>query len=217
MIHGATLAGDRDQPGGTGGSGGAGNFQTDEAVMVGAAGELERTVALGLSLYSCHHVFWIGAPILRPTLERRDPGVAWRRALPFRRQSAVRRTGADDDPVVVVAAFGRHDEFAGKGRTRLKFDDVAAERIVQSGLQIATGIDGNNASPSWRGRRCGSYRRRKDRVNSFANRESSSVLIITHVSKHNEASESGFTTTPWALTPTAGLVRMATPTCSDTK
>lgn len=42
------------------------------------------------------------------------------------------------------------------------------------------------------------YLRRKDRANSFANRESSSVLIITHVSKHNEASESGFTTTPSA-------------------
>src|SRR6266851_6459936 len=118
--------------------------------MVGAAGELERTVALGLSLYFRHHVFWIGAAILRPTLERSDPGVARCGALTLCGQSAVRRTGSDDDPVVVVAAFGRHDEFAGKGRTRLKFDDVAAERIVQSGLQIATGIDGNNASPSWR-------------------------------------------------------------------
>ena len=48
----------------------------------------------------------------------------------------------------------------------------------------------------------GSYLRRKDRANSFANRESLSLLMITHVLKHNDASESGFTTTPWALTPT---------------
>src|SRR5713101_4953580 len=68
------------------------------------------------------------------------------------------------------------------------------------------------------GGRWGAYLRRKDRANSFANRESSSVLIITHVWKHNEVSESGFTTTPSARKPrAAGWVRMATPTCSDTR
>jgi hypothetical protein len=55
------------------------------------------------------------------------------------------------------------------------------------------------------GRRWGAYLRRKERANSFANRESSSVLIIRHVSKHNEVSESGFTTTPSALSSTALL------------
>jgi hypothetical protein len=34
----------------------------------------------------------------------------------------------------------------------------------------------------------------KDRANSFANLESLSLLIITHVSKHNQASESGILT-----------------------
>src|SRR6202166_4886714 len=57
-----------------------------------------------------------------------------------------------------------------------------------------------------------------NRANSFANRESSSFLIITHVWKHNEVSESGLIATPSAGKPrAAGLVRMATPTCSDTK
>src|SRR5260370_10594906 len=134
MIHGATLAGDRDQPGGTRGSGGAGNFQNDEAVMVGAAGEQERTVALVLSLYFRHHVFWIGAAILRPTLESRDPGAASRRALPFRRQSAVRRSGADDDPVVVVAAFGRDVDCAGKARSSLQFYGAAPARAVHNAV-----------------------------------------------------------------------------------
>ena len=55
-------------------------------------------------------------------------------------------------------------------------------------------------------------------VRAFANRESLSVLIITHDSKHNEVSESGLITTPSLLKPTAvGLVRMATPTCSATR
>lgn len=48
------------------------------------------------------------------------------------------------------------------------------------------------------GKRWGAYLRRKERANSFASRESSSVLIITHVWKHNEVSEIGFTTTPSA-------------------
>ena len=40
----------------------------------------------------------------------------------------------------------------------------------------------------------------KDRANSFVNRESSSFRIITHVLKHNDSSESGFTTIPSVLT-----------------
>jgi hypothetical protein len=81
----------------------------------------------------------------------------------------------------------------------------------------ATQADSPNSN-CFGGVRRGSYRRRKDRANSFANRESSSALIITHVWKHNEVSESGFTTTPSARMPTViGLVRIATPTCSDTK
>jgi len=61
----------------------------------------------------------------------------------------------------------------------------------------STQADSHN-SICFGGRSWGAYLRRKDRANSFANRESSSVLIITHVSKHNEVSESGFTTTPSA-------------------
>src|SRR5216683_1320426 len=144
MIHGATLAGDRDQPGGTRGSGGAGNFQTDEAVMVGAAGELERTVALVLSLYFRHHVSWIGAAIQRAAGQRSDPGIAGRGALSFCRQSAVRSTGSDDDPMVDIAVLGRHNELAAKGCARLKLDHVAAVSVVQGRLQIATSVDGDD-------------------------------------------------------------------------
>src|ERR1700685_574705 len=67
------------------------------------------------------------------------------------------------------------------------------------------------------GRDWGAYLRRKVRPNSFANRESSSVLIIKHVSKDNEGSDSGLITTPSALRPTeAASVTIATPTCRDT-
>ena len=68
------------------------------------------------------------------------------------------------------------------------------------------------------GMRWGAYLRRKERPNSFANRESSSVLIIKHVSKDNDGSDSGLITTPSALRPTdPGLVMIATPTCWDTR
>src|SRR6266849_9932897 len=64
------------------------------------------------------------------------------------------------------------------------------------------------------GMRWGAYLRRKERPNSFANRESSSDLIIKQVSKDNDGSDSGLITTPSALRPTeAGLVMIATPTC----
>ena len=63
-------------------------------------------------------------------------------------------------------------------------------------FDLSTHADSDNSNCFGGKQRWGSYLRRKDRANSFANREELSVLIITHVSKHNEASESGFTTTP---------------------
>src|ERR1039458_4926194 len=87
------------------GSGRASNFQTDEAVIVSAGGDLERTVATRLNLYFRHHVLWVGAAILRAPLQRSDPGLAGCGALPFRRQSAVRSAGSDDDPMVVIAVL----------------------------------------------------------------------------------------------------------------
>ena len=84
-------------------------------------------------------------------------------------------------------------------------------------FMLTTREDGAD-SIGFGGRRWQGYRRRKDRVNSFANRESSSFLIITHVWKHSDSSERGFTTTPSARQPIAvGLVRMATPMRSETK
>src|SRR5262249_25052579 len=62
------------------------------------------------------------------------------------------------------------------------------------------------------------YLLRKERANSFTTRELSSALITKQVSNHNEGSESSFTTTPLARQSRAvGFVRMATPTCSDTR
>src|SRR5208337_1684002 len=88
---------------------------------------------------------------------------------------------------------------------------------VSQVFKLTTQADSHN-SICFGGRRWGAYLRRNDRANSFVNRESSSALIIRHVWKHKEVSESGFTITPSVRTARAvGLVRMATPTCSDTK
>jgi hypothetical protein len=46
------------------------------------------------------------------------------------------------------------------------------------------------------GRRWGAYLRRNIRTYSSMSREVLSALRITHVLKHNDASERGFTTTP---------------------
>ena len=80
-------------------------------------------------------------------------------------------------------------------------------------FEMTTQADSQN-SICFGGMRWGAYLRRKERPNSFAKRESSSALIIKHVSKDNDGSESGLITTPSALRPTeAGLVTIATPTC----
>ena len=92
---------------------------------------------------------------------------------------------------------------------------VTTTEIVPPSL--TTQADSDN-SICFGGGRWGVHLRKKARANSFANRESSLVLRITHVSKHSEVSESGFTTTPSTVPPTVGgFVRRATPTCSDTK
>ena len=53
---------------------------------------------------------------------------------------------------------------------------------------------------------------------SSMSREVLSALSITHVLKHKDGSEKGFTTTPSGSKPGAvGCVRMATPACSDTR
>src|ERR1700724_1347656 len=84
-------------------------------------------------------------------------------------------------------------------------------------FQLKTFADGDDFT-CFGGRRWDEDLRRNIRTNSFVNRESSSLLIVTQVSKHSEVSERGLTTTPSAHEPTAAdLVRMATPTCSDTK
>jgi hypothetical protein len=60
-----------------------------------------------------------------------------------------------------------------------------------------TRADGDN-STCFGGRRWDEYRRRNIRTYSSMSREVLSALRITHVLKHNDASEGGFTTTPSA-------------------
>ena len=88
---------------------------------------------------------------------------------------------------------------------------AGAVRIVV--FKLTTQPDSHN-SICFGGKCSRAYLRRNDRANWFANRESSSVLIIKHVSKDNDGSDSGLITTPSALRPTeAGSVTIATPTC----
>jgi hypothetical protein len=62
-------------------------------------------------------------------------------------------------------------------------------------FQPKTWADGDNFT-CFGGRRWDEYRRRNIRTYSSTSREVLSALRITHVVKHNDVSESGFTTTP---------------------
>jgi hypothetical protein len=90
--------------------------------------------------------------------------------------------------------------------------------VISSSSRISPAVDASQAdsqkSICLGGVRRGVYLRRNDRPNSFANFESSSVLIIKQVSKDNDGFDSGLIATPSVLRPNeAGLVTIATPTC----
>src|ERR1700730_15700296 len=126
-MIGRTFAG--EQPGAPRGSDGTSHFQTDEAVIVGAISEQQRTIARGLNLHFRHHVLRIGAGILRASRERSDSGIAGRGALSFCGESAVWRTGSNNNPMGDIAVLGRYLEQAAKGCARLQLDHVAAMSI----------------------------------------------------------------------------------------
>lgn len=91
------------------------------------------------------------------------------------------------------SSFREHPElswFIGSG------DAVLQGRDGGIGVfQPKTWADGDNFT-CFGGRRGDEYRRRNIRTYSSMSRELLSALRITHVLKHNDASESGFTTTP---------------------
>jgi hypothetical protein len=76
-------------------------------------------------------------------------------------------------------------------------------------FQPKTWADGDDFT-CFGGRRWDEYLRRNIRTYSSMSREVLSALMITHVAKHNDVSESGFTTTPSAYIrkPDRGLLGM---------
>src|ERR1700678_21588 len=92
------------------------------------------------------------------------------------------------DPILTQYSYERSQ---GRGRAVQGRDSGVAL------FQPKTGADGDNFA-CFGGRRWGANLRRDTRTYSFTSRESLSALMITHVSKHNDVSETGFTTTPSA-------------------
>src|SRR5260370_33101123 len=94
--------------------------------------------------------------------------------------------------------------------------DALVNAVVGScGFELGLQADSDN-SICFGGRIGSSYFRRNDRANSLTSLESSFARMTTQVSNHN-GSESGFSTTPSGREPTAGLIKIATPTCAASK
>src|SRR5215475_2661847 len=89
----------------------------------------------------CQDVLRIVALVVRPTGKRGNPGITRRDALPFVRKQAVGGTGADNNPVIVVAVLRRKSKNSCKRRSRLQRDCIAASRIVESSLKVIVGTD----------------------------------------------------------------------------
>jgi len=123
------------------------------------------------------------------------------------------RTPAHAWPTAVANAakrgFPRLSDSHPKGRNRLALVSQAW-RIIGSGDAALQGRDrgigvsqlktraGGDNSTCFGGRRRDEYLRRNIRTYSSMSREVLSALRITHVLKHSDVSESGFTTTPSA-------------------
>jgi len=99
-------------------------------------------------------------------------------------------TSRDSSPTDANQALLRNEtvmlsRFA-NGRDRIRRDSIGSlSTQADNGKSICFGCR------SWR-----SYLRRNDRTYSSTSREVLSALRITHVLKHNDVSESSFTTTP---------------------
>src|SRR5208282_4286749 len=140
---------------------GTSNFQADEAVKIGSIGDLEWTVARFHHLHLGQHILWVLAVVGGASLQGSNTRVAGRNPLAFGRQGAIRRTGANDDPIAVGTIFGWQREVAGEGRTCLKLDGVSADGAVQGRLQIAAGVNADDGSGRWRLRHGAGYRRHR--------------------------------------------------------
>lgn len=147
-----------DQASGAGSPGGPGNFQTDKAVVVSAAGEMEWTVAGNCHLHFGQYILRIVTAVGRPAWERGNSGVARGEALSFGGKSVIGGTGANDDPMIDVAMFRRDGEWSRKRCAGLEFDGVATLGVIQSLLQIVSGVNGGDDAGSGRVGHCAGNR-----------------------------------------------------------
>ncbi len=94
------------------------------------------------------HILRVVAGVLRTSRQGCHSRIAGCEALPLGGQSAVRRTGANNDPVFTIAIRPRESEGSREGCAGLQLDRVATLGAVQCSLQVAAGIYADDRS--WR-------------------------------------------------------------------
>src|SRR6267378_198298 len=96
------------------------------------------------------HILRIVAGVLRTSWQRCYSRITRRESLSLDRQNAVRRTGAHNDPVVIIAIQCRESESSREGCASLQLDRVATLRSIQCSLQVVAVIDEEDRSRRWR-------------------------------------------------------------------
>src|SRR5208337_5066767 len=118
------------------------NLQADQTVVIGSAGEIDRAISI---LYGPgnlgQHVLRVRTAVSRTIGERGHSGITGREPLAFRREGAIRSTGTNNDPVLVVALLGGQFQITGVGGSRLELNGISALGVVDRRLRVASGID----------------------------------------------------------------------------
>src|ERR1700722_542981 len=104
---------------------GPGDFQSQKAHMVDARRKLDRLASDAFKDNFCHYILSGRAGKAWSSGKRCNSGKAWRDARALRWQRVVGSTGADDDPMSVIAVFGWDDEVSRKCCASLQSDGLA--------------------------------------------------------------------------------------------
>src|SRR5215831_1758148 len=128
------------------------DLKPDEPIVAGAIQKNDWSTASPVKFELRHHIRGGSAIQCWTRWQRRNPGIAGRDAITFRRQTAVRCACPHDDPVIVIAALSRKIELATENSSRLQLESIATLRTVQSLLEISSTGNKGDSTACWSAR-----------------------------------------------------------------
>ena len=124
---------------------GAGNLESDEAIVVRARKKDNGSHAAVLVEFNLGEYILRGNAVkVRAARQRCYPRETGFETGAFRRQGGIRSAGSDRNPMRIIAGLFRKTEISGKNRARLEFNPVAASCAIDCGLQVVPRVNRND-------------------------------------------------------------------------